>query len=247
MMEERPIGSHTYSPAIVSAKNYQRWIYDALKSVATGAVLEIGVGSAPFVEWYDHVDEWFAADVDSAQVNDAIQKWNLSHKDFPAQGVVGNAGENIFWEKFENVSIDGIICVNVLEHIEDDLAFMHGAFKLLSKRGGRLGLFVPAMPWIYGSLDRVAGHFRRYDKHSLILLAESAGFVVDSLKYFNALGALLWYWQGNFVKTNDLNNKGLNKGIERFDQYAVPVIKEVERILPPLFGQSLVLIAHAKI
>ena len=61
---------------------------------------------------------------------------------------------------------DSIVYVNVLEHILDDAAEMRTAFALVAP-GGSIGVFVPAMSRLYGSLDYKSGHHRRYDKARL--------------------------------------------------------------------------------
>ena len=56
---------------------------------------------------------------------------------------------------------DSVVMINVLEHVEDDVAALHDAWKAL-RPGGRLILWVPAMEWLYSDLDRRIGHHRRY-------------------------------------------------------------------------------------
>lgn len=242
-----PIGSETYSPAIAHAANYHRWIFRLLEPVARGTVLEVGVGSAPFVGWYGGVREWIAADIDPSQVAAAVEKWMAAYPDRPVRGVVGDAGSASFWERVRPFLVDGVVCVNVLEHVADDASFMRNARDLLRKTRGRIGLFVPAMPSIFGAMDAAAGHHRRYTKRALRRLAESAGFTVESIRYVNAPGAVAWWWQGRVMKTKDLADPGLNRNIGRFDQYAVPMIQTIERIIAPPVGQSLAMIARAAV
>src|SRR5256885_12311879 len=47
---------------------------------------------------------------------------------------------------------DTVICLNVLEHVADDRGSLAAIARLLAP-GGRLVLLVPALPWLYGSLD----------------------------------------------------------------------------------------------
>ena len=62
--------------------------------------------------------------------------------------------------------IDTIVCLNVLEHIEDDRATLADFSRVLPP-GGHLALLVPAMPALYGTLDEHLHHFRRYDREPL--------------------------------------------------------------------------------
>ena len=56
--------------------------------------------------------------------------------------------------------MDTVICLNVLEHIEDDLGALQN-IRLLLAEGGRAVILVPSGQSIYNSLDEELGHFRR--------------------------------------------------------------------------------------
>ena len=56
-------------------------------------------------------------------------------------------------------TFDTVVYVNVLEHIRDDVAEVRQAHELCAP-GGRLCIFVPAVPGIYGTLDRKSGPTR---------------------------------------------------------------------------------------
>lgn len=91
-------------------------------------------------------------------------------------------------EKYE-----AIVALDVLEHIENDREAVHKLKNLLTDNG-LLVLSVPAIPWLYGPKDREVGHYRRYDKKMLTALLEDAGFVIQSLRYWNFLGVLPVWW-----------------------------------------------------
>lgn len=75
-------------------------------------------------------------------------------------------------------SIDVLVMLNVLEHIEDDLAALKSAFKLL-KPGGSLIIEVPAAPYLYDAYDAELHHFRRYSAVELRRKLTEAGFRID--------------------------------------------------------------------
>src|SRR5215475_3171635 len=56
---------------------------------------------------------------------------------------------------------DTAVYINVLEHIEDDETELKTIFNALAP-GGRILIFVPALPFLMSSMDRGLGHFRRY-------------------------------------------------------------------------------------
>lgn len=80
-------------------------------------------------------------------------------------------------------TIEGVICLDVLEHIEDDRAFI----KLINKKlikGGVCLITVPAFMALWSSEDVEAGHFRRYKCEDLEKIAEAGGFDVIYINYF---------------------------------------------------------------
>jgi 2-polyprenyl-3-methyl-5-hydroxy-6-metoxy-1,4-benzoquinol methylase len=85
---------------------------------------------------------------------------------------------------------DVIICLDVLEHIEDDQAAMRNIWSAL-KPDGVLICSVPALQGLYGERDRAIGHFRRYGREDLIQKMKGAGFNIESTRYWNLLGLLV--------------------------------------------------------
>ncbi len=74
-------------------------------------------------------------------------------------------------------SVDILIMLNVLEHIEDDVSALKQAFQLL-KPGGKLIVEVPAGPILYDSYDAELHHFRRYSAAELSGKLFIAGFEI---------------------------------------------------------------------
>jgi len=72
-------------------------------------------------------------------------------------------------------SIDGVVCGEVLEHLDDDRVAM-GEFARVLVPGGVAVATVPANPWRYDWLDHWAGHRRRYTVAALRERLEAAGF-----------------------------------------------------------------------
>ena len=54
---------------------------------------------------------------------------------------------------------DVVICLEVLEHVEDDCALL----KDLLKHGKRLLISVPAKQKLFDASDEAVGHYRRYE------------------------------------------------------------------------------------
>jgi SAM-dependent methyltransferase len=77
-------------------------------------------------------------------------------------------------------SIDGAGLFDVLEHIEDDTAFLRRVHSAL-RPGGRVYLTVPARKFLWSTEDAAAGHYRRYSPRSLATPIERAGFDIEFL------------------------------------------------------------------
>jgi SAM-dependent methyltransferase len=130
---------------------------------------------------------------------------------------------------------DTIVCLNVLEHIQDDVASLDAMHQLLVP-GGRLVLLVPALPALYGSLDRTLGHFRRYTPKLLRARYAAANVEMMHLEWFNMAGIPGWWFTGRVLKRTVLPTGP----IALYDKL-VPLFR-LERLLPFRIGQSLIAI-----
>lgn len=135
--------------------------------------------------------------------------------------------------------VDTVIAVNVLEHVEDDARWLISAYQALTP-GGKLLLFVPAFRWLYGTIDRAHGHFRRYDKASLRARLEKAGFHPGRIFYFNFVGVLSWFLAGKVFRHRTLQASQVGF----YDRWIVPWLSRLEGFAKPPLGQSLVAIAQ---
>ena len=79
--------------------------------------------------------------------------------------------------EFKPGSMPAIGVFDVVEHIEDDVAFLRHLHDLLEP-GGMLYLTVPAYQFLWSHEDTHAGHFRRYNAKTLRERVERAGFEV---------------------------------------------------------------------
>ena len=83
---------------------------------------------------------------------------------------------------FQPRSAPAIGLFDVVEHIEDDKAFLESMAQLLVEQG-RLLLTVPAHAFLWSAEDRAAGHFRRYTRSSICAVLERSGFSIDHAGY----------------------------------------------------------------
>ena len=133
--------------------------------------------------------------------------------------------------------IDTVVCLNVLEHIEDDRATLADMYDLLQP-GGRLVLLVPAFARLYGTLDEHLRHFRRYEKDELEGKVREAGFVLENLMYLNRPGIFGWWLNGKLLRRRVLPRSQLLAF-----KLLMPLL-EREKERPPSTGLSLVAIGR---
>jgi SAM-dependent methyltransferase len=133
---------------------------------------------------------------------------------------------------------DTIVCLNVLEHVADDDLSLHAMTSLLDHHG-RLILLVPALPGLYGSLDRALGHVRRYTSRELRTKFDRGGLRMRHLEYFNLAGLPGWWLTGRVLRREIIPAASL-----RVFDALVPLFR-LERFLPWRLGQSLIAIGEA--
>jgi hypothetical protein len=126
-----------------------------------------------------------------------------------------------------------------MEHIREDGEFLRAAHSLLEPDGSLL-LLVPAVPAIYGSLDRAFEHYRRYARRGLTALLEEHRFKIAQIRYMNALGVLAWMVSGKILRRKTLGRRH----VQLYDRAIIPLLRRVESIIRPPIGQSLLVVAR---
>ncbi|UTW62722.1 class I SAM-dependent methyltransferase [bacterium SCSIO 12741] len=81
--------------------------------------------------------------------------------------------------------LDAAGAFDVVEHIEDDVAFVKKIHESI-KPGGHFISTVPAFQTLWSSEDVEAGHYRRYTMKTYTELLEKCGFEVDYISYLFA-------------------------------------------------------------
>jgi len=85
---------------------------------------------------------------------------------------------------FEDSSFDLVTGLDVVEHLDDDLAGLKEMRRVL-RPGGQALLFVPAFMFLWGVQDDISHHRRRYTLDQLKRVVRQAGFEVDRASYVN--------------------------------------------------------------
>ncbi len=97
---------------------------------------------------------------------------------------------------FPDHSFDFAVCLDVIEHLDDDLRTMRELRRVV-RPGGRLLVTVPAYPSLWSSHDVVNHHRRRYTRSTLLHVARESGWEATRTTHFNALllpAAMAYRW-----------------------------------------------------
>lgn len=136
-------------------------------------VLSIGCGPGVEMEFLENYGKVTGLDSSEEMLNYCKEKGITN--------VVSGRAQQL---PFPENSFDCVVALDVLEHIEDDSSAIKEIRRVL-KNGGAVLITVPAMPWLYGDFDKLAGHARRYSKQELEKKLEEAGFSPVRMTYFN--------------------------------------------------------------
>jgi len=132
-----------------------------------------------------------------------------------------------------------VVAFNVLEHIDDHVAALRSA-KRLVEPGGPVVMFVPAFPSAMSDFDRRVGHVRRYRRASLTAAYERAGLRVERIEYVNAVGLPAW-WLMMRVLHGTPSDSAL---LRTYDATVVRAMRRIEGLRPAPFGQSLFVVGR---
>jgi SAM-dependent methyltransferase len=220
--------------ALADAVNYYRWIARRFKPYLGEHVLEAGAGIGTFAA---HLRE-AAPDARLTLVEPAANNYPHLAERYATDDRV-NTVHGFLEDAGDAASADTVVAVNVLEHVEDDAAFLRAAHRLLVP-GGHLLLYVPALPSIYGSLDEAFDHRRRYTRPVLERHLVDAGFQPLRVAYTNLPGVAAWWLSGKVLRRRTVSARDARL----YDRWMIPWIAALERVWTPPAGQSLIAVAR---
>jgi SAM-dependent methyltransferase len=123
-------------------------------------------------------------------------------------------------------SADTVICLNALEHVEDDRDGLVNIRESL-RPGGAAIILVPQGPEAFGSMDEVLEHKRRYTRAELQEKMTAAGFQVQQILSFNRATWPGWYLNSRLLRRRTLSHTQL----WLFDAL-VPLWRRIDSRLP---------------
>ena len=220
---------------MAAAPRFNRWMFERLRPWVGRRVLEIGAGignMSAFLVDEAGVDRLVLTDTEPYYLGRLRQRFAGRPQVAVAELRLPGRDPRLAAER-----LDTVVCLNVLEHIEQDGAALRAMHDLLQP-AGRLLLLVPSLRALYGSLDEALGHFRRYVPDELQAKLQVAGFRVRHLEYFNLAGVPGWWLTGRVLR-----RRLIPAGALRWYEALVPLFR-LERFLPWRIGQSLIAIGE---
>ena len=208
---------------------YQR---ELIRPYCGPTVLEVGAGTGEFAEGFTGLDRYVVTDVDPGAVRHMKER-------FAARSEVEAVQFDLDGQNPLAEPVATLIAINVLEHIEDDVAALRSLARSL-RAGGHVVLFVPGYQQLYGEFDRAVGHFRRYTPTTVASAARQAGLDVEVARPVNFFGAFAW-WAAVRKGGSEAPDPKL---VSLYDRLVVPVTRRVEKRFRVPFGQSILCVAR---
>jgi SAM-dependent methyltransferase len=206
---------------LASTPRFNEWMADTIRPFAGSRILELGAGIGNLTRKLSpRRSLYVASDIDAEHLarlrtrfqnrpNLEIHRCDLANPDDFAP----------FAGRF-----DTVICLNVVEHVEDDLMALRNIASAL-QAGGRAIVLVPQGQSIYGSLDEVLGHFRRYSEEDLRKRMEAVGLQVEGIVRFNRITRPGWYLNGKLLRKHTFG---------RFQLWAFDRLVWLWRLIDPI-------------
>lgn len=211
-----------------------QWIYSRFAADLGRRVLEVGSGTGNLTSHLVDRELVVATELEETHLSKLRRRFadkpnvRVERLDLEAPG-----------SGFSDLKLDSILSVNVLEHVKDD----EGSLRWIRAQlvpGGKLCIYVPALPALYGSLDEALGHHRRYERAELIRKLEAARFRVLWCRGMNLAGIPGWFLSGRVLKRRQLSARQV-----RLYDRLVPFFR-LEDLLPLPIAMNLTACAIAE-
>lgn len=215
---------------------YNSWIYDSFKEHVGRRILDVGCGYGNITQFLlDQRDLVIGLDR-SPLMYEEISKRLSGRSNFVP--ILGDTNDVELLRSLKTYRIETVVCLNVLEHIENDIGALNHYHDVLID-DGKLILLVPAHQFLFGSMDRADGHFRRYTRREVSRKVGLCGFEVLTWKYMNFLGILGWFLNGQIFR-RDVIPESQYAAYDRL----VPLLREIETRVRVPIGLSLLFICR---
>ena len=203
------------------APRFTGWMADVIRPYLGNRVLEIGAGIGNMTLHLVPRSAYWATDINPSYL-DSLERLKINRPYLRVAGLdATDAGSFPPGESF-----DTVICLNVVEHLADDHQALRNIWNALEERG-RAIVLVPNGPKLFGTLDKVLGHCRRYTEDRLLQVGQAAGFQTEQLLKFNRTGVVAWWLNGQV-----LGRTTFGLGQIRLLNFLTPLFRVIDAWLP---------------
>ncbi len=211
---------HNFEAISGNLRRYYDWSFRTFRPDRRKRILELGCGAGLYYETIMSCDPELYVALDSEkQFLSRMEELSLGNE--ICHVIQGNILDEQLPDILEEYRFDYVLLFDVLEHIEDHEAVLRNINLIMRKTGDPcLFIKVPALQSIYGVNDRSIGHYRRYNKRSLVDLLSKCSFRIEEIHYHNLPGIIPWFIVGKMLKRKIAGTQGESK---LFD-LAVPFI-----------------------
>lgn len=231
MSDSKSVGAEL--DLFANATNWKSYWSKRIGPFLSGDVLEVGAGigsNTPFFSNCNH-GRWVCLEPDpqlSARLRRRLEELGPDNRFEIACGTLDTLAEGRHF--------DTIVYIDVLEHIEDDIAELNMASNHL-RPGGRIIVLSPAHSWLFSKFDAACGHFRRYNR-SMFRKMSLQGLSIERLFYLDSAGMIASVANGVLLKQAVPTRTQLRT----WDQWMIPVSRVLDKIFLFSVGKSIVAI-----
>lgn len=210
--------------------NWKSYWSSKIRPFIAGDVLEVGAGfgaNTPYL-YTPESRRWVCVEPDPQLVTRLranIQQLNFRDNCEVVWGTV---------QALETRQFDTIIYIDVLEHIEGDVAEIKSAATLL-RPGGHLIVLSPAHQFLFSAFDAAIGHYRRYNRQTLSSVTP-ASMDITKIWYLDSAGFVLSLANRLLLK----QSMPTREQLRFWDRSVIPVSRFLDRCLFYSVGKSIV-------
>jgi SAM-dependent methyltransferase len=209
--------------ALSAAPRFNRWMAETIQPHVGSTVMEIGAGIGNITRFLvPRTKHYVVTDVDAEHL--ARLSTRFQHRPNVQVALVDLCDSQSFHPFAEQM--ESVVCLNVVEHVKDDLAALLNIHSVL-RPGGRAIVLVPQDQKIFGTMDTALGHYRRYSEAELRERMEQAGLNVERVIMFNRISRPAWYMSGRVFKRTALGRRQM----KLFDKF-VWLWRKIDSSLP---------------
>jgi glycosyltransferase involved in cell wall biosynthesis len=210
------------SHQLEKATHFYDWQGDVIKRFLGARVLELDAGIGNLTARFCHRDRYVATEADEMFATRLYHRFARRPNVRTLRLSLTNADEmSGLNEKF-----DTVLCLNVLESLQDDRSALANIQHVLDD-GGRIIVMVPQGDELFGSLDQAVGRCRRYSRDQIIGLVSGAGYTIEKVIPFNHIGYLGWWLNGKILKRHAIGRVQL-----KLLDSMMWLIKHIDHLMP---------------